>query len=205
VLLSRTAFQLEGLPEPLPYDPSQAQSLLEEAGWRDVDGDGVRERAGNRLELNLVTSNWQQAPRAAVLVQAQLRRVGVAVELTTLELNVARGRIRAGEFDAALIQTFPGTGPPLNHSELLREGGILNWGDRSASALLDSATAAVGLENAARYYRELWPVLRRDMPLTVLYPAVWQTVSHRRIRGLSSPWHADPLWYADEVWIEEER
>ena len=45
--------------------------------------------------------------------------------------------------------------------------------------------------------------LARDTPLTVLYPAVWLTVSHERVRGLSSPWRADPIWHAGELWIEE--
>lgn len=190
------------LPEPLSHDPSEARRLLEEAGWLDRDGDGVREKAGDRLHLSLLTSTWQQAPRAAVIVQAKLREVGAAVEVRQLDLQIVRQKVREGEFDVALIPTFPGTGAPLNHSELLGRGGILGWNDRTAAALLDSTVTAVSPERQEEYYRRLWPLLSRDMPITVLYPAVWMTVSHRRVRGLSSPWRADPLWYAGELWIE---
>jgi peptide/nickel transport system substrate-binding protein len=202
VLLVDRAPRHRVLPEPLSHDPTEARRLLDQAGWRDRDGDGVREKAGDRLHLGLVTSPWQQAPRAAVIVQAKLREVGVAVEVRQLDRQVARQTVREGEFDVALIPTFPVAGAPLNHDELLGEGGILGWDNRAAAALLDSAAAAISPERQEHYYRQLWPLLIRDMPVTVLYPAVWMTVSHRRVRGLSSPWRADPLWYAGELWLE---
>ncbi len=40
-------------------------------------------------------------------------------------------------------------------------------------------------------------------PVTFLYPQVWTTVAHRRVKGLSEPYRTDPLWHLDEVWIEE--
>jgi peptide/nickel transport system substrate-binding protein len=202
VLLVDRAPRHRVLPEPLSHNPSEARRLLDEAGWRDRDGDGVREKAGDRLHLGLVTSTWQQAPRAAVIVQAKLREVGVAVEVRQLDLRIARETVREGEFDVALIPTFPIAGAPLNHGELLGEGGILGWDNRAAAALLDSAAAAISPERQEHYYRQLWRLLSQDMPVTVLYPAVWLTVSHRRVRGLSSPWRADPLWYAGELWLE---
>ncbi len=42
-----------------------------------------------------------------------------------------------------------------------------------------------------------------DLPVTFLYPQVWTTVAHRRVKGLSEPYRTDPLWHLDEVWIEE--
>jgi ABC-type transport system substrate-binding protein len=37
-----------------PYDVAAAQALLEESGWVDSDGDGVREKEGTLLELELI-------------------------------------------------------------------------------------------------------------------------------------------------------
>ena len=44
VLFTPEQFWRGALPAPLPYDPEQAKRLLEEAGWRDGDANGVRKR-----------------------------------------------------------------------------------------------------------------------------------------------------------------
>ncbi|MFP5319658.1 MAG: ABC transporter substrate-binding protein [Acidimicrobiia bacterium] len=63
-----------------PYDRQQAQRLLEEAGWT-VGGDGVRTKAGRRLELTMLVGSVQDLTPAPELVQAQLRQIGVDVKL----------------------------------------------------------------------------------------------------------------------------
>ncbi len=70
------------LPEPLPYDPALARRLLEEAGWRDADGDGVRERDGEEFSFPLIVGERYQP--VAVYVQHRLSEVGIQVEITTL-------------------------------------------------------------------------------------------------------------------------
>ncbi|MDX1566910.1 MAG: ABC transporter substrate-binding protein [Longimicrobiales bacterium] len=75
----------------LPYDPDRARELLEEAGWVDRDGDGVRENEdGIPLEITLKYNQGNQSRQdVAEIMQAQLREVGVrivpqVVEWTTL-------------------------------------------------------------------------------------------------------------------------
>jgi peptide/nickel transport system substrate-binding protein len=65
------------------HRPEMARSLLEEAGWRDADGDGIREKDGRRLSLTLVTGY----PTATVnrgtpdLLRSQLAEVGIEVRI----------------------------------------------------------------------------------------------------------------------------
>src|SRR5579859_8262435 len=42
-----------------------------------------------------------------------------------------------------------------------------------------------------RIYKELWPIFQADWPATFLFHASYATVADQRIRGLSTPWHAD--------------
>ncbi len=204
VLYSRQQFQDGELPEPLPYDRERSSALLEQAGWRDVDGDGVRERNGEAFAFTAIVSDWQQAPRAAVFVQEQLRRVGVQMELQVLDLQVQRQRVRAGEFEAAIILTSPGNAP-LSHRVMFGESSPIGYTDRRVITLLDSAQAALAPDQYDRIYRQLGSILQADLPLTILYPSVWATVANRRVGGLSSPYRADPVWYAEHLWLEEER
>jgi peptide/nickel transport system substrate-binding protein len=63
------------------YDPAKAESLLEAAGWTDTNGDGIREKDGQALELWWPTIRYQRMNEMAEMVQAQLKEVGIAVKV----------------------------------------------------------------------------------------------------------------------------
>lgn len=65
------------------HDDAAAGPLLDEAGWAR-GADGVRAKAGRRLELTMVVSEPELQRPMPELVQAELRQLGIAV---TLELN----------------------------------------------------------------------------------------------------------------------
>lgn len=87
---------------PIPHDPPRGRVLLDAAGWRDEDGDGLRERDRRTLGFTLLVRGKAGAEDTAVLVQEHLRRVGARVEIQTLESEVLWERMRSGSFDAAL-------------------------------------------------------------------------------------------------------
>ncbi len=60
----------------LKYDPEKAKAILEEAGWIDADGDGIRERDGK--DLQVILFSLPEDPLIE-LTQAQLRKVGIDV------------------------------------------------------------------------------------------------------------------------------
>jgi peptide/nickel transport system substrate-binding protein len=72
-------------PGPWPHDPDRARRLLAELGWRDGDGDGVLERDGQRFSFELLTNaDSRVRTDAAVMIQEDLRRIGVEVRVRQL-------------------------------------------------------------------------------------------------------------------------
>ena len=64
------------------YDPEGAKKLLEEAGWKDTDGDGIREKDGKKLEIKWLTyPSRQELPLLAESAQATLREIGIAADI----------------------------------------------------------------------------------------------------------------------------
>lgn len=70
----------------IEYDPELAAQLLDEAGWVMGDGD-IRQRDGQPLFLNMLSTDFSNWGLYNQIIQEQLREVGIDSEITTLEWN----------------------------------------------------------------------------------------------------------------------
>ncbi|MEZ4677736.1 MAG: ABC transporter substrate-binding protein [Caldilineaceae bacterium] len=88
----------------LPYDPSAAAELLRTAGWVDSNGDGIRERAGNRLQLQLLT-NEDSPSRVQLgqLLQNQWRAIGIDLQLNVVAFDTLAAALLGQRYDLVLI------------------------------------------------------------------------------------------------------
>ena len=103
--------------EPYPYEPETAVALLEEAGWVDADGDGVREcqgclyaetvdasYEGSPMEFELLTNAGNNLrERTGETIRAQLAEVGITVNFQTIEFGTLVDELLGQEFDALII------------------------------------------------------------------------------------------------------
>lgn len=197
-------FRERRLPEPLPHDPEAAAELLAQAGWRVRGSEGVRARGGRELRFTMIVPggvpSGRMLLRAAIFLQDQLSRAGIRTEVRPLENLVLRERLRAGEYEAGIHWT--GSSPKA-HAAFLGEGSATGYANSTVEALLDSALAAVELDERDRIFRALAKIVEADMPVTFLYPEVQSWAVHRRIRGLETPFRADPIFYMEELWLED--
>lgn len=86
------------------YDPEEAEELLAEAGWVDTDGDGIRDKDGKKLELDLITFTLEQWSKAAQIIKAQLAEVGIKINAEILEVGATYDKAEAGEFDLGIFK-----------------------------------------------------------------------------------------------------
>ncbi|HET7090021.1 MAG TPA: peptide ABC transporter substrate-binding protein [Anaerolineae bacterium] len=77
--------------DPWPYDPEQAKQLLDEAGWVDSNGDGVRDKDGVELVLKYGTTTREIRMDTQAVLQQQLAEVGIKVELLNFESDIYFG------------------------------------------------------------------------------------------------------------------
>jgi len=202
-------FRRGDLPEPLPYDPERAAELLDAVGWRDQDGDGVRERAGVEARFTAFTRGGHSAApeEAAIYVQDQLRRVGIRMEVQTLEWFLLTPRIRAGEFDAA-FDFFPNNAatwiPSRLRGEWFGEGSPIGYTNPELVRLLETALITIDPEAKDQIYREVMEIFRAEVPVTILFPPTAMHVAHRRFRGFSSPRRGPGTASVEYAWIEEQ-
>jgi peptide/nickel transport system substrate-binding protein len=176
----------------LRQDLAGAAALLEEAGWSDRDGDGVRERAGRPLALTLLSPTSAQAmtQRTAEWVQAGLASVGARVQLKQLEWAAYQERRVGGEFDAAVATIAFDPNPDL--STLLasdRTRGLMNYGrfaDPETDHLLQEIRT--GMDEGARRAAcaRLQRRLQEEEPVTALYHTRALLLLPRSLQGVET-------------------
>ncbi len=172
----------------LPFDTAAAARALDSLGWRDANGDGLRERAGRPLRFTLVvptTSRVRQ--QAALLVQDQWRRVGVDLRIQPLEFGVFNRRTLDGDFDVMFFSWTLDPSPAIL-AQFWRTGSADNRGGY-ASPAFDSLYAAAAAaptraEALARWHRVL-EHLNEDAPAVFLFSPRNQAALSRRLDGVT--------------------
>ncbi len=98
-------------------DKGRATSLLAASGWKDENGDGVLEKDGEPLRVNmLVGQSWSPRElRIAEACQAQLKEIGMALEIRQLEPAALSSQEREGGFDMIMRTGYFVWGPYPHH------------------------------------------------------------------------------------------
>lgn len=142
------------------FDLSEAARRLDAAGYRDANGDGIREdKEGNDLQLELLTGNFSgniEIPVAAVqLVAGWLTDIGVPVSVTQLDSGALRARTAppakgGGGWDLLIANSWPGSAPGqllgIGSSKLIDAGNPSYWTNEKFDKLLSEIDTAVDLE-----------------------------------------------------------
>lgn len=112
------------------YDPDGAKRVLEEAGWVDTDGDGIREKDGQTLTIRWLTyPSRQELPLLAESVQATLGDIGFDVIInSTADHNSLRADPAAWDVYASAMVTAPTGDPAYFFSTHCLDGSAVNNG-----------------------------------------------------------------------------
>ena len=95
-------YDFDGLMKAYPdkYNVESAKKLLEEAGWKDSDGDGFVDKDGKNLELDFIFySGRAELPLYAEATQSDAKKVGIKINLKNVDYNVLDGIGVRGEYD----------------------------------------------------------------------------------------------------------
>jgi len=178
------------------FDPDSARLLLERAGWLDRNGDGIREDPqGRPFRFRLkVWSGAGSYRDLAEAVQAQLGRVGLAVQPEVVEFNTFVADVQGRDFEAAIGNWT---------DNLLRKDDSQLFHSRNAAsprqwtgfnsprldALLDTLTVTMDRDEARHVWSQYQHAMVDDAPLVVLFYARGINAARDRLQGISD---ADP-------------
>ena len=197
------------------FSLDDAAALLEEAGWIDEDGDGVRECHGClhaeegrplTLKIQTTTGNKLREETEQVLLE-MLGEVGIELFIENVPSAVlfgswASGAFRKhGQFDILMYTTSDGVDPQEQifgyfHSSsipLEANGGAgfnySRWINEEADALIEQAGATPDLEKRKELYRQVMEIISGELPHIYLYDRGGIQLSRTRVQGVNeNPW-----------------
>ena len=195
------------------YDPAGAKALLTSAGWRDTNGDGIVDRNGKPLKVELLTMSGAAATlQFTQMLQAEVKKIGVDFQVTLLEPSVAVGRIMGGNYEAAYLGYDLDNDPdPHNilHSTQIPPRGqnYSGYNNREMDRLLDAARATLDQGTRKDLYWKVHELAAADQPYTFTLQVTSKWGINKRVRGLELSrgygmyrWYPGPLGW----WIPRE-
>jgi peptide/nickel transport system substrate-binding protein len=191
-----------GAPAPEPPNVVRARRLLAATGWGDSDGDGTLDRRGRPLQLTLSLPNTSGIRRQmALLVQEQLRRIGVRIELQQLEFPIWNERRSAGDFDLDFSAVSQDASPSGLTQAWTCTGGSNYSGycDRRVDSLIEQAI--LGRGDPAETWHKVLRQIEEGAPATFLYAPTFVFAVNRRYKNVTispqSSWVTLRKWSVD--------
>jgi peptide/nickel transport system substrate-binding protein len=196
----------------IPFDLPRARQILDSLGWRDADGDGVRERNGRPLRFSLgVPGTSRSRVRLAVLLQEQLRQAGVKVDVEQLDFPVLIERERKRVFDAAIGQWNTQPSPGSVRGSWGTMGSLASSGNNYSSyenpvfdAYVDSALASFDPAVRRSHFTKAYETIIQDAPAIWLAEPIPTVGYHSRLQ--LAPLRSDAYWaHIAEWWVPADK
>jgi peptide/nickel transport system substrate-binding protein len=190
----------------LTFDPAAARQLLDKAGWT-VGADNYRAKNGKRLKL---TYNLQGAETAGdVLIQDQLRQVGIDLKLNVLTTADWAAANAAGNYD--LTSTYMTRADPIILQTILdpRSANSSTVATNlytpqtlpKAQTLFDAGMTATNSEQRADAYGALQDLLVDEGSVFPIYERVWQAATSPRVSNFR--WTAEGFALLNDIELKQ--
>jgi peptide/nickel transport system substrate-binding protein len=162
-------------PEPYHQDLKKAQALLDEAGWIDTDGDGVRDKEinGRRVpfEFTLHTYQTENAIQVSTLLKSCLDQIGVVCNVKPTEFTVLVESEQTHKFQAAMggwgSDPDPDTSANLYVTGEGRNYG--NYSNKEVDELFEKGRRELDPKKRAEIYGQIHNLMWEDQPYTWMF------------------------------------
>ena len=160
------------------YDPATAKKLLDEAGFRDPDGDGPRMRFDKPIRYG-VSGSSIAGRNYAVVIQNQLKEIGIPLEIQTYEGTTLFDEMRRGNFQIGYSQWVGGNQDPIFYKDLFATSEIptenrpsrnrSRYSNPELDKLVDEAVNTFDRQKARELYVRIQEIVSRDAPVFPLW------------------------------------
>lgn len=185
--------------EPWPYDPDKAVAFMEEEGWYDLDGDGVREKliGEERIPFRFTLLYYVKNSSAKLIceyVSTSLKQYGIDCRLFGVDLPDLSRHFEDKSFDALLMGWSLGAPPEdpeqLWHSSLALEKGSSNaigFCNKEVDEIIDKLHYEYDKKEREALYHRFHHIIHDEAPYTFLYAPKRRLLYREYVHNLFIP------------------
>jgi len=194
---------------PLPFDPQEAKRLLDEAGWVDSDGDGIRDKDGVKFEfMFLIPNTSKQGEQIAVLLKEETDKVGITMTIQKIEWALFVQRLLEKNFDVVLlrwISEWRSDPYQVWHSESAGPNGSnhVSFINEQADRIIEELRGTYDEQKRIELFHRFHRILHEEQAYTFLHTRAELIAVNKRIHGVQT-FSLVPGYDLLEWWVPKE-
>lgn len=181
--------------KPIPYDLDKARAMLEKAGWRDTDGDGVRDKVidGQKVQLDFELMIYADAPmylRIAQMMKDSYQQIGVRMRISPNKWSLMLQRLRKRNFDACMLgwalswrddpfQIWHGS-----QADVPESSNSISYRNPQVDKLIEQLRVTLDPQKQYKLYRQIHRLIYEDQPYTFLFQDKASVLRHSRLENI---------------------
>jgi peptide/nickel transport system substrate-binding protein len=174
---------------PYPFNPQRARELLDEAGWRDRDHDGILDKDGRpfAFAMKIITDN-RISEEISTVMQEEFKHLGIAMTIQSLEWNVFLKQTQAKDFYACILAwraDFVINPTQVWHSKSIQgKYNYVSYANPEVDQLIERGRLTVDRQDAKQIWHRFQEIIAQEQPYTFLYVSQDCHAIDGRFRGV---------------------
>lgn len=179
----------------IPYDPDKSRKLLDEAGWKDSNNNGTRDKTinGRLFEMKfdfMIYADTAMYKTIAEVVKEEFRQIGIDVQISPVKWALMLEKLHKKEFDACMLgwalpwkqdlfQTWHSS-----QADTMESSNAIGYKNPDLDKLIEKLRVTTNKEEQRRIYREMHKLIYDDQPYTFMFVDKRTAVHHARMQNI---------------------
>lgn len=200
------AYGFDSLEDPYAYNVDAAVKLLDDAGYKDTDGDGFREDPKGQpvdIKFTYYTGRPEQQIFVEALQMLAKQNIGIKITPDVHDTDTVMNMLDNGEYDMLMMSiNVLNMADPENHfNEYFKAGGTHNaygWDNAEFNKIMDELSQTEGADERAKLVTDASKILMDDaVCMYFCYPVINFTMKSNVTGIKQTP--ADYYWITDQT------
>ena len=194
--------------KPIEFNPENAKQLLLEAGWQDLNKDGILEKEGQDLEIRMLVDERNDTyQKMAMLIRQQLQEIGIKliVQLYNDDRKLTPEFLAQNKSQAQLKLLHAGADPVQTEVEWFSQNpkencNLWEYANFEVDRYFNLAKTTRDEKKRKWIYQEIYRFIYNDQPVCFLYFPFWFHLISKKIENtddlftLSMPYYTISKW-----------